>query len=219
MRGSDAAKKPRLFQFWNSDVAPDEVETLMATWAGDETFDYARYCSDTAAAFIEKHFDGRTLDAYRKCGVPAMQADFFRYCALYICGGIYVDADTRNSFRLPELIEGHEVGTLMMRETRVANDFLHVVRERNRLFERTIEMAVDNIEKEVSSNVWAVTGPGIMTRFHHDAQDADLLKPFDIFPARVVRNHVLFQHDLDYKKGATDWRAAMDSKETSIFLR
>jgi mannosyltransferase OCH1-like enzyme len=117
--------KPKLFQFWNTERAPDEVEVLMRTWADDPAFDYHRFNAETADAFIEANFDGRTLAAYRKCAVPAMQADYFRYCALYVHGGVYVDADTENSKRLPEIFEGRTRGLLMTREDRVANDFLY----------------------------------------------------------------------------------------------
>lgn len=87
--------KLKLFQFWNREHAPDEVELLMESWAKDPEFDYHRFNKETADVFIEANFDRRTIEAYRKCGVPAMQADFFRYCALYVHGGAYVDADTK----------------------------------------------------------------------------------------------------------------------------
>ena len=217
MAGGEGVKT-KLFQFWNTERAPDEVEVLMQTWADDPHFDYARYTTGTAEAFIETHFDARTLAAYRKCGVPAMQADFFRYCALYVFGGVYVDADTKNSGRLPELLEGRERGLLMTRETRVANDFLYVRASGEELYRSAIALAVENIEGEITNNVWMVTGPGIMTRFYHEEESKHLLAPFDMEPARVVREYVLFQHDLAYKKGEDDWRKKLQDKERTIFV-
>jgi mannosyltransferase OCH1-like enzyme len=208
---------PKLFQFWNTEKAPDEVEVLMQTWAEDPSFEYHRFNVGSADAFIEAHFDGRTLAAYRKCGVPAMQADFFRYCVLYVYGGVYVDADTKNSGRLPDLLQGRRNGLLMTRETRVANDFLYVREAKAQLYEKTIEGAIDNVEREISNNVWIVTGPGIMTRFHHDPDSRYLFEPYDLEPARVVREFVLFQHDLGYKKGDDDWRASLGVKGSPIF--
>jgi mannosyltransferase OCH1-like enzyme len=211
--------KPKLFQFWNTECAPDEVEVLMQTWARDPAFDYHRFNAETADAFIETNFDGRTLAAYRKCGVPAMQADFFRYCALYVHGGVYVDADTKNSGRLPELLEGRKLGLLMTREARVANDFLYVCDAEAELYRKTIECAILNVNSEISNNVWMVTGPGIMTRFFHDATEKHLLAEYAMEPASIIRNYVLFQHNLVYKKSDDDWRKKIDSIKSSIYLR
>lgn len=209
--------KPKLFQFWNTEKAPDEVEVLMQSWADDPNFEYHRYTSLTAEAFISAKFDQRVLAAYRRCGIPAMQADFFRYCALYIHGGVYVDADTKNSGRLPELILGRKRGLLMNREARVANDFIYVRFPEEELLLRTISLAVENIEGEISNNVWMVTGPGIMTRFFHEEDKRYLLAPYDMEPARLVRDYVMFQHGLSYKKGQDDWRKLIGSEERSIF--
>lgn len=210
--------KMTLFQFWNTDKGPDEVEELLASWSKDPAFDYHRFNTESAAAFIERNFDQRTLFAYRACGVPAMQADFFRYCVLYIKGGVYVDADTQNSNRLPELLQNRERGLLMMRETRVANDFLFVRNEKDPLYLLVIGQMVKNIEGQISNNVWEVTGPGIMTKLYHGENSRSAFKNFEFEMASVVREYVLFKHDLAYKKTADDWRSNLGTEKKSIFL-
>lgn len=208
----------KLFQFWNLPEAPTEVEALLDTWKNDAAFDYCRFNSESADSYIETHFDLRTLAAFRSCGIPAMQADFFRYCALFVEGGVYVDADTSNSGRLPELLQGRARGLLMNRETRVANDFLYVVKAGDPLYGKVVEQAVVNVEGRISSNVWEVTGPGIMTKLHHGPTSASIFDGFDFEPARVVREYVLFQHDLAYKKGGGDWRNALKPGSKSIYV-
>jgi mannosyltransferase OCH1-like enzyme len=215
--GEAEGVRPKLFQFWNTERAPDDVEDLMKTWADDQAFEYHRFTTNTADAFIETNFDERTLAAYRKCRVPAMQADFFRYCALYVNGGVYVDADTKNARTLPHLLEGRKIGLLMTRETRVANDFLFVRNAGEELYRRTISLAIQNIENEISNNVWMVTGPGIMTRFFLEDDKKHLLEKYDMETARVVRQHVVFQHGLSYKKTDDDWRASLHAGSPSIF--
>ena len=214
---SGKANMINLFQFWNTPTAPKEVEDLLASWEADPAFNYRRFNTETAEQFIEKHFDDRTLKAFRKCKVPAMQADFFRYCALFVHGGVYVDADTKNSGRLPELLHGRKHGLLMTRETRVANDFLYVCDPHTDLYRMVIERAIENVEGEISNNVWMVTGPGIMTGFFHEPDEQYLLQPYDKEPARIVREYVLFQHDLKYKKSDDDWRSALGKGATTIF--
>jgi mannosyltransferase OCH1-like enzyme len=209
--------KPKLFQFWNTEHAPAEVEILMQGWAEDPAFDYHRFNTNSADAFIEAHFDKQTLAAYRECGVPAMQADFFRYCALYVHGGVYVDADTENSLRLPELLQTRVRGLLMKRQERVANDFLYVVNSADPLYLTVIETAVSNISDRISNNVWEVTGPGIMTQLRFDPDARKFFDGFDFEAARIVRDYVLFKHDLEYKSGNEDWRTFRDSDALSIF--
>jgi len=218
MAGGEGSK-PKLFQFWNTEKAPDEVEILMQTWAADPAFQYHRFTTKKADAFIEANFDDRTLAAYRKCAIPAMQADFFRYCALYIHGGVYVDADTKNSARLPDCLKDRKHGLLMTRETRVANDFLYVRVARSELYRKVIECAVENVENEISNNVWMVTGPGIMTHLRSNGFNKWLFEGFDFEPARKIREYVIFQGYLDYKSGRDDWRAAMGKEGRTIYSK
>lgn len=51
--------------------------------------------------FIQRHFEPKVLFAYDTLVPGAFQADLFRYCALYILGGCYVDVKMipRRSFR------------------------------------------------------------------------------------------------------------------------
>ena len=203
--GEGEGVRIKLFQFWNTERAPDEVEVLMQTWAEDPSFEYHRFNSETADAFIEGHFDIKTLSAYRMCGVPAMQADLFRYCALYQFGGIYIDADSINCGGLLELVSNRIRGLLMLRQNRVANDFLNICLPRDPLLEKVINRAVDNIDKEVSNNVWEVTGPGIMTKEYNSERKEELFSGFDFLEAREIVRYVNFRNDLLYKKSSDHW--------------
>ncbi|WP_371223616.1 glycosyltransferase family 32 protein [Roseovarius sp. 2305UL8-3] len=207
----------QLFQFWNTPTAPAEVERLMDSWAKEDSFTYRRFDEESAAAYIDTHFEPRVLQAYRQCAVPAMMADFFRYCALYQEGGIYVDADTHNGGGLPDLIVPAARGMLMLRETRVANDFLFVRAPRDPLYEKVIAQLVENVEGRISNNVWLVTGPGIMTHMYHNPALRPCFDGFDFQPARVVREIVQFRNDLAYKSSDDDWRGKIDDTDASIF--
>ena len=206
-----------LFQFWNTTEPPAQVAQLMASWEADPAFSYRRYTTETADAYIAKHLDARTLEAYRQCAIPAMQADFFRYCALFVEGGVYVDADTECGGDLAAFIEHCTRGMLMNRETRIANDFLFVCAANDPLFERCIEDAVQNIEKRVSNDVWQVTGPWIMTKLYNAERTKPMFDGFTIRPVTAVRNVVQFRHKLDYKSGPDDWRQHREAQAASIF--
>ena len=58
--------------------------------------DYDYYFFDDAAQrqLIERHFEQDVLEAYDKLDVGAFKADLWRYCVLFIYGGVYADIDT-----------------------------------------------------------------------------------------------------------------------------
>lgn len=46
------------------------------------------------STFMHEHFDKNVIDAYNSLPMSVMKADLWRYCVIYINGGIYADADT-----------------------------------------------------------------------------------------------------------------------------
>lgn len=207
----------RLVQYWDTGAPPAEVAALVAGWAADPALAHRLFDRAAAMDLIAAHFPDRVQRAFAKCRYPAMQADFFRYCALLAEGGAYVDADTENGGGLAGLVEGSGRGCLMTRHGKIANDFLFAAAPGEPLFERVLARAVDNIEREVSNNVWLVTGPGIMTGFWQRPETRPLFDGFRILPVEVVRRIVRFRWDLEYKKGQEDWRDALDGPGKSIF--
>lgn len=208
---------PNLFQFWDKPQPPEEVAVLMRSWAADPGFTYRRFDADTADAYVAAHVGARAAAAYRACAVPAMQADFFRYCALYHEGGVWVDADTENGGGLADFIAEAGRGMLMNRDKKIANDFMFVRAAGDPLFGEVIDQAIENVENRISNNVWLVTGPGIMTHMHLDEARRPRFDGFTIRPAREVREVVRFRHDLDYKTSGDDWRQNLSRDGASIF--
>lgn len=212
-------KSMKLIQYWNTEAAPTEVESLMETWRADPNFEYVRFTSESAKSFIEQQFTSRELEAFTKCKVPAMQADYLRYCALLVFGGIYVDADTENGGNLPKLIESSKRGLLMDRRGNLANDFIFVRNKNDPLVKEAIKRATANIEQEVSNNVWLVTGPGIMTGMRANPNERYFFDEFDILPVQIIRQTVIFRQALDYKNSDADWRNFRGTDGSSIFAR
>lgn len=84
-----------LFQFWDSTNIPDDVQTCMNSWSALDDLGFERlvFNSSQAGHFISSHFSSRHVAAFKRCGHPAMQADYFRLCYMQEVGGFYVDAD------------------------------------------------------------------------------------------------------------------------------
>ena len=218
---SPTDKAIKIFQYWNSEEVPQEVQRTMHTWKKLGGLQYRLFNRKKARVFIKNNYDERTLKAFLQCKVPAMQADFFRYCALYKHGGLYIDADIalrENTYQaLVDLLSSAENALIMTRERAIANDFIFIREPKSPLIKKVIDKAISNIEKRTSNNVWEVTGPGIMTTLFKD-QSADskaLFEASTIKSFKTIRSIVDFKWKLDYKKGKGHWTNVQKSQ--SIF--
>jgi len=200
-----------IIQFWDRIDLPNEVQILINSWKEETNFSHSLYNRESGGELIRFHFGKEIEDTYNKCRIPAMQADYFRYCALYALGGCYLDADTQKMGSISSLIEGRETGLLMKRQDRIANDFMFVLNRCSPLLEYCIETATSNIRNRVSNNVWEVTGPGIMTAAYKGSISGILFAGFDIMPVQQIRRVVGFRHNLEYKKSTRDWRISQTS--------
>jgi len=57
-------------------------------------YEYFFFNNKECEEFIKNNFDNNVYSAYMKCPKAVMKADLWRYCVIYINGGIYADADT-----------------------------------------------------------------------------------------------------------------------------
>lgn len=85
-----------IVQFWHDPAQlPEDVRECISSWSRWETCGFAHRVFDTAGAgkFISRSLGPDHTRAFTRCYHPAMQADYFRLCYLFVEGGLYVDAD------------------------------------------------------------------------------------------------------------------------------
>jgi hypothetical protein len=155
-----------LVQYWHSPEVPAEIAELTATFCDrNPRLRHLLFSEAAAAEFIAEHHGERELAAFRSCAVPAMQADYFRYCAMLTLGGVYADADLRCLRPLAPLIETVDGGLLFRREMsgNVINDFFVIRPPAHPLLRLTLDVASANIERRTSESIPAVTGPWIFS--------------------------------------------------------
>jgi mannosyltransferase OCH1-like enzyme len=167
----------RIVQYWDTDERPDYIDELIGSFRErNPGWEHLTFTESEAAAFIGRHFDSRALAAFSACAVPAMQADYFRYCAVGVLGGVYADADLECRSSLEPLIDKTTAGRLFRRPNGIVVNGFFVFRSAGHpLLRLALDVATAQIESRAAENVWVATGPGIFTLLHmlHEAGSAD----------------------------------------------
>src|SRR5690348_1645791 len=92
IRVNDTGRVLPIIQYWHSEQVPEQIAELTATFRDlNPALPHLVFSEAKAEEFIAEHFEAREVAAFRSCAVPAMQADYFRYCAALALGGIYSD--------------------------------------------------------------------------------------------------------------------------------
>jgi mannosyltransferase OCH1-like enzyme len=154
-------------QFWDTSIAPQDVEDLMTSWRTDPQFIYHRYCWESARTFIQDNFGLRILAVFDACGVPAMQADVFRLCWLFDQSGIYVDADQGNRGSNSSFTDRTSRGHLFFRDPArgiICNGLMSFFNRHDPLVGMLLERVCCNVEARLDDGVWHVTGPGVISK-------------------------------------------------------
>jgi len=72
----------------------EEMIASIEAWKNlNQDWKHEMYYDNDCISFIENHFNNDVLYAFNKIKPGAGKADLFRYCYLYIKGGVYTDMD------------------------------------------------------------------------------------------------------------------------------
>ncbi len=210
---------PALYQYWN-DSPPPDISAWMETWRGAEPdFRLEQFDDPAARKFIAEQIGAEAEATYLECRAPAMKSDFFRYCALYASGGVYVDAGTSYRGGLAELYAKGERGVLLRRTkgpaVRLINGFMIVKQPGDALMKFAIDSAIANIRSRRSEFVWDVTGPGILRRAFASESRSKMFAGFEILDMHSPPVKRVFQFlRRENKIGPLDWRRMQQTGET-----
>ena len=200
MNGGPVRQPLPLVQYWHAPRPPADVAPLLQSFAAlNPRMRPLVFDRRAATAFIAERYSERELAAFRACAVPAMQADYFRYCALLALGGVYADADFRCVAPLAELFgAAADDGGLLFGRPRVpggwppdlfgdrprvgpyrivANSVFGFPRPGHPLLRLAVELATANVERRLAEDVAVVTGPCVFTSLYL----ADRLGSLDAF--------------------------------------
>src|SRR5262249_14616384 len=194
--------------FWHSEVVQDDVRGRVESFrVKNPEFEHILFSEQTAASFIKQHYSKRESAAFQACAVPAMKADYFRYCVLLKFGAIYADADMVCLKVLSPLVEETACAMFFYRPSQIVpNGFLVVRSAGLSLLSVALQIATLNIEKKCLDSVWLATGPGIISTIYNiyqhgsvDAFLASLSERPDFWPGRSMLAETI-RNCVDYSK-------------------
>ena len=85
----------KIFQTFETTLLPEGMSKACLSWKiKNPEWEYYFFDKKDRVEFIKKHFSDDVLEAYLSLIPGAFKADVWRYCVLYIEGGVYIDADT-----------------------------------------------------------------------------------------------------------------------------
>ena len=132
-------------------------------------FEYHLFDDNDCRNFIKKHFGMETLWCFDRLIPGAFKADLWRYCVMYITGGIYLDIKMCpvNGFRFNYLLKNDWFCQDLARGDGFAGIWqgILVSRPRNPVFKYLISEVIKNVKDEYyGDDPLDITGPKMMKR-------------------------------------------------------
>jgi mannosyltransferase OCH1-like enzyme len=161
-----------LFQTWHTlDLLGKMQENVELLKKENPEFTYYLYDDQMCEKFIKDNFDDEILYTFNKLKPGAYKADLWRYCILYLKGGIYLDIKYTciNDFKLIELTDKEYFVKDMVNDNRtgVYQALLCCLPKNNILLE-CITQVVYNVKHNLYlNNCLDLTGPLLFIKFEN----------------------------------------------------
>jgi mannosyltransferase OCH1-like enzyme len=190
-----------IFQTWKTkDLKPGMLDAVNMIKDTNPDFTHYLYDNDDCRAFIEKYFDKDVLTAF-DCLIPgAYKADLWRYCVLYIYGGIYLDIKfiPVNGFKLINLIDKEhfclDITNSWTNEDYGLYNAIMITKPNNIILKECIDRIVINVKnKYYGKSALEPTGPILLGQIYskntNDLQDIKLFQHYTynilLFPPSI----------------------------------
>lgn len=166
--GGGAIDRLTIVHYWHDGEPPAYIAELLATFrAHNPEMRQVVFDESMAEKLIARNLGEREVAAFRSCAVPAMQADYFRYCAALAWGGVYCDADVRCKAGLRTLMPTRGEGWLVLRpHGAIVNGLFAFGSPGHPLLEMVVDVATANIEGRSWKSVYMATGPALLTAMY-----------------------------------------------------
>ena len=153
-----------IFQTWHTKLLPPSMaKSIQSLQHHNPRFKYYLFDDKDCREFIRTHFRPDVLYAYDTLIPGAYKADLWRYCVLFIHGGVYLDIKYMpvRGFRFIQLMQDeHYVADINNRD--IYNAFI-VSRPGSPILHKAIRKIVENVAKRFyGSSPLEPTGPTLL---------------------------------------------------------
>jgi mannosyltransferase OCH1-like enzyme len=185
-----------LFQTWHTkDLPPEMKKSVELLKSQNPEFDHQLFDDADCREFIAANFDYCVVDAFDRLVPGAYKADLWRYCVLYIRGGVYLDIKYHcvNRFKLIELTDKEyfvrdRPGHIVEKKNGIGiyNAFMVCYPKNQRLLK-----CIYQIVKNVKNNYYGrsclyPTGPGLLRGYFSDSETDNLSLDFDFLGVDTI---------------------------------
>lgn len=159
----------KIFTTWHTEDLPANMKKNLEKLKSDNiNFEVLFYNNAQSLDFIKKHFDSLVVNAYLTLVPESYKSDLWRYCVLYVNGGVYVDIKFRciNNFTFEKLIKlKNNVWVKDIGTDDVTNGVLCCY-PKNPKLKKCIDKIVFNVNSNFyGKNCLSPTGPNLLGSF------------------------------------------------------
>jgi hypothetical protein len=196
-----------IFQTWHSLELPDKMrENSELLQKDNPEFSYYLYDDQMCRDFIQTHFDEETVWAFDKLKPGAYKADLWRYCVLYIHGGIYLDIKYRcvNHFKLIQLTDKE----YWVKDRKMDIDGIYqalmVTYPNNNILKQAIQKIIEYCRYNVYSlNALAISGPTLLGTIFNEIEINRLILTFGC--GGIIKDTIpILQEYIEYRSEQQD---------------
>jgi mannosyltransferase OCH1-like enzyme len=225
-----------IFQTWHTKKLPYYMQkNTDKLRENNPEFRYYLYDDNDCRDFISKYFDDSILSAYDKLVPGAYKADLWRYCILYIHGGIYLDMKMRciGDFKLIELVDDEHYVRDIESSSIEPNSFglynaVMIQQKKNPFLMECIQQVVKNVKVNYYGfSPLYPTGPGMLGDLYNKYKKDYKLNDIDMYhringEKILYKERMILEHYPEYRKeqviNQTDSHYSILWREQSIYL-
>lgn len=186
-----------LYTCWHTKDLPALLKnTYEILIAENPEFNHHLYDENECREFIQRHFGQDVINAYNSLIPCSYKSDLWRFCILYINGGIYYDIKFRclNGFKFIALTE-NEMFVKDMQENCVLTGLI-VSKPGNAILKKCIDQIVVNVQTRFyGKNPLYPTGPGLLGTFFTDEEQHNLSSYFNCYSFDELKLFYIFYNN------------------------
>jgi mannosyltransferase OCH1-like enzyme len=190
-------------------------ECIFTNLEKNPEFDYYLFSDEESRAFIQKHYSPEVVKAFDILRPGAYKSDLWRYCVLYVKGGVYFDIKLETQIPLVDLLSIQQTMLTKDHVSATKNydclwNGLMISAPGNELFRHCIESIVKSCrERNYERNNLDITGPcllGRMVKIHQPT----LFSHYSVFALSkdkiIYNSKVIFTTYKTYREEQKKWQ-------------